>query len=108
MTNAEIYYKEDMPVGFHVEGHAGYAESGSDIICSAISVLTINTVNSVEKLIGDSFSLQTQEADGVMDFKLDEHCTRASVLLLKSLELGLEGIEDQYGKEFIHVTRNYI
>ena len=64
--------------------------SGSDIICSAISVLTINTVNSVEKLIGDSFSLQTQEADGVMDFKLDEHCTRASVLLLKSLELGLE------------------
>ena len=33
--------------GFHVKGHAGYAEEGSDIVCSAISVLTTTCVNAL-------------------------------------------------------------
>lgn len=28
--------------GFHMEGHAGYADRGSDIVCASISVLAIN------------------------------------------------------------------
>ena len=29
--------------GFRCDGHAGYAELGEDIVCSAVSVLTLNT-----------------------------------------------------------------
>ena len=35
-------------VGFRMTGHAEYAEYGSDIVCAAVSVLVINTINSVE------------------------------------------------------------
>ena len=38
--------------GFHMEGHAGYADRGSDIVCASISVLAINCVNSIEEFTG--------------------------------------------------------
>ena len=32
-------------LGFECSGHAGYAEAGSDIVCSAVSALTAATAN---------------------------------------------------------------
>ena len=32
-----------------IKGHAGYAEEGYDIICAAVSALTVNTINSIEQ-----------------------------------------------------------
>ncbi len=49
-----IVYKElEDYVGLRLMGHAGYADAGYDIVCSAISVLTINLVNSIEKFTDD-------------------------------------------------------
>ena len=36
-----------------VKGHAGYDEYGKDIVCAAVSVLTVNMANSVEKFTDD-------------------------------------------------------
>ena len=41
--------KLDYTVGFETLGHAGYAKRGEDIICSATSVLVINTINSISQ-----------------------------------------------------------
>ena len=38
---------------FVSKGHAGYAEEGQDIVCAAVSVLVINTVNSLETFTDD-------------------------------------------------------
>jgi uncharacterized protein YsxB (DUF464 family) len=35
--------------GFEVSGHAGYAQHGHDIVCSAVSALCIATANGLEK-----------------------------------------------------------
>ena len=50
MTHITIYKSSatNRTVGFKSAGHAGYAEEGSDIICSAISVLTINRINRID------------------------------------------------------------
>ena len=40
------------PTGLTVDGHAGYAKTGNDIICTAVSVLTQNLVNSVISAYG--------------------------------------------------------
>lgn len=37
MTKIEIFKKKNIIYGFVVSGHSGYAEEGSDIVCSAIS-----------------------------------------------------------------------
>ena len=36
---------------FVSKGHAGYAEEGQDIVCAAVSVLVINTVNSLRGVL---------------------------------------------------------
>ena len=48
-------------VGFRMTGHAEYAEYGSDIVCAAVSVLVINTINSVEKFTDDEFNSAVHE-----------------------------------------------
>ena len=49
MTKVTIFrnFKNEC-VGFDAFEHAGYAEEGEDIVCAAISVLTINTMNAIE------------------------------------------------------------
>ena len=49
MIHVTIFCNEDKEcVGFQTEGHAEYAEPGEDIICAAVSILVINTINSIE------------------------------------------------------------
>ena len=36
----------------HFSGHAGYADIGHDIICSAVSVLLLTAINSIEEIVG--------------------------------------------------------
>ena len=47
-----------------VKGHAGYDEYGKDIVCAAVSVLTVNMANSVEKFTDDSFKGSVDEKTG--------------------------------------------
>lgn len=42
--------------GLTVDGHAGYAESGNDIICAAVSALTQGLVHSLKALTNDEIS----------------------------------------------------
>ena len=51
MTTVRLIKKGDSAIGFDVSGHSGYAESGSDIICAAIS----SAVGLTETIINDSF-----------------------------------------------------
>ena len=89
------------PVAFRCIGHAGSAAKGRDIICASVSVLTINTVNSIETLAGDEYLLNTDEKRGYMDFSFKEQPSDEAKLLMRSLELGIKGIIDDNGNRFI-------
>ena len=39
-----------------MQGHAGYAEPGQDIVCAAVSALVINTINAIEAFTEDDFA----------------------------------------------------
>ena len=48
-----VVYKSGMRYyGFHVSGHAGYDESGKDIICAAVSSMTMLVINTLEVVLG--------------------------------------------------------
>lgn len=80
--------------GFDVSGHAGYDDSGKDIVCAAVSALVINTVNSVEHFTDDRISCVTDEETGEIVFRFRQIPSHDASLLLDSMLLGLEGIED--------------
>ncbi len=85
-----------------MQGHAGYAESGSDIVCAAASVLAQNAVNSIEQFTEDTFTVEVYEISGELYFKIDAGYSDETELLLNSLILGLQGIEEEY-MEYIDV-----
>lgn len=105
MVNVEVLRNaEGKTVGFNSYGHAGYDVKGKDIVCAAVSVLLINTVNSVEALTDDEFSLDSDEEKGKLNFCIKGVPSREAVLFLNSLELGLIGVRSSYGTEYIELS----
>ena len=51
MTTAVFSMRGNEPCGVYVQGHSGYAALGEDIVCSAVSALTITTINEEMKRI---------------------------------------------------------
>lgn len=92
-------YKTDKHayVGFDAQGHAGFADDGMDIVCAAASALIINTLNAIERYTSDETSVLTDDSDdaqGLIQFRLKKEPTHDAELLLKTMILGLEEIED--------------
>ena len=83
-------------------GHAEYDDYGKDIVCSAVSVLIINTANSLETFTEDLILAETHD-DGTTEILLKENPSKEAVLLMDSLVLGLNGIQNQYGKKYLSV-----
>ena len=98
------YDADGVPIAFRMDGHAGFARKGKDIVCAAVSVLAINTVNSVECFTDDEFTLDTDDERGYMCFSFDKEPSGEARLLLKSFELGIRGIVEEYGNRFIKLV----
>lgn len=87
--------------GFQCMGHAGYADCGQDIVCAAVSVLVVNTINSIEEFTDDAIACEVKEENGDVRFEFTGDISSESKLLVESMLLGLRGVEQEYGKEFI-------
>lgn len=102
MTRITIYRNQDnLYTGFDCVGHAGFADAGEDVVCAGVSALVINTINSIDALTKERFSLETEEENGEILFRLDSPSGHDSYLLLQSMVLGLQGIVNQYGNQYI-------
>ena len=88
-------------VGFSASGHSGYAEEGSDIVCAAVSALTITCVNSLEALLGVQPQIEGGE-DGrlkcLVTLPQNEQTVTGIQLLFGSLMLGLEQMAQDWPK----------
>lgn len=105
MTKVTFYQNSDLEyIGFKAEGHADFADEGEDIICAAISVLVTNAINSIEAFTEDDFTVDTDEDSACIKFSIDGKHSKEADLLLNSLILGLQGIEeDETNSEFIDI-----
>ena len=90
-----------MFTGVELSGHAGYAESGRDILCAAVSALVLNMANSVEAFTEDGFEGEMDEQTGGFSFHFTAEISPESQLLMNSLVLGLRNIEKEYGERHI-------
>lgn len=106
MIKVSIYKNaENLITGFTVSGHADYSEYGSDIVCAAVSVLVINTINSIENFSSDRFHVEQDDKKGFIEFHVISPISNNSNLLLSSLALGLQGIEDEYKEKYIKLIQ---
>ena len=89
--------------GIVMEGHAGYAQEGEDIICAAVSALALNFFNSVETFTEDEFEGRAGQEDVQFEFRFTSDISPESQLLMNSLVLGLQNIENDYGRSYINI-----
>lgn len=101
MINAKIYQKKKKICAFEISGHAGYAPAGEDIVCAAVTVLTLNTVNAIEAFTDVPFKAEADEKKGgylKVTFPLEGMEDKQVQLLLQTMKLGLSGIETEYNE----------
>ena len=97
VINAKIFRdKSGKIIAFAVENH------GDEIVCAAVSMLVLNTVNSIEAFTKDLFSFDGDEEEGgFLSFSLENPSTRTSEVgvLLDAMYLGLKTAEEEYPDE---------
>ena len=98
MVKITVYQNHDQQfVGFDCLGHAEYSDE-NDIVCAAVSAMTINCMNSIEEFTDTLFYCDSNETDGMISFRITENNGADAQLLLKSLVLGLQNMESNYEK----------
>ena len=70
-----IFYKADgFYYGFEEQGHTGYGESGDDVLCAALSSMTMLLINAIEVSYASD-----------VDYKIDEKTTDIRVIAKSAL-----------------------
>ena len=103
MTSITVIKEDNRIIAFTCNGHAGYAKESEDIVCAAISMLVINTINSIEALTNTKPIVETEQESGYIHCSFEEDVTDDATLLLNSMILGLSQIKEQYGTKYIDV-----
>lgn len=100
MIDVIAFAKYGKYTGLKVSGHAGFGEEGRDIVCAAVSVLTLNLANSIEQFCDDDFTVDSN--DGFFHLTLQDRSEKSG-LLLDSCILGLMDIGEEY-RDFIKIN----
>lgn len=88
-------------LGFHISGHSGFAEEGSDIVCAAVSSAAYMTANTVTEVLKVTPKLSVD--DGDMYLKLDCSDAHKCDAVMQGFVLHMLSLMEQY-KQYITVT----
>ena len=72
MTHVTVYTYHDKFLSVEISGHTGYSESGSDIICAAISSLTQGILLGLKKVVGLNIEEIVDDEKGYLSFRLPD------------------------------------
>lgn len=99
MVHAEFFRKAGNFSGFRISGHAGYADSGEDIVCAAVSSAVQLMVNLLSEFDCDP---EVSAADNVVDCRTTASADTASAML-EQLKLHFESVTEEF-PETIKIT----
>lgn len=87
---------------FTVDGHSGFAERGSDIVCASVSTAVWLTINGIEKQ--NLAKLTYEQRDGFVNCIIPRVRAEGADILLNSLVMFIAELSSQY-KEYLKFTQ---
>ena len=98
MTKCEFFTENDRITGFSVSGHSGYAESGSDIVCAAISAVVTMAEATINEVCGAKAKVRVKEEDARVTLMLPTSCDEEEAVqaVLAGMMLTLLSMRDDY------------
>ncbi len=105
MTKITFYKKDGVYFGFKEDGHTGYGDSGEDILCSALSAMTMLIINTVEvsydarveyTIDEESADIEVKIPAALPEFETDEKKRYAISGLLMGYLIQLNDLVEDY------------
>ena len=105
MTTNTFYKADGFYYGFEEQGHTGYGESGEDILCSALSAMTMLIINAIEVTYGCN-----------VDYTIDEKTTDIRLIAKSALpkfekdekkQYAVSGLIQAYFYQLMDLTEEY-
>jgi uncharacterized protein YsxB (DUF464 family) len=95
MTTVRFLERGKRLYGFQAGGHTGYAPSGEDIVCAAVSALTQTALLGLLEVLKVPVEWTVDEEAGALSATIRES-TDGTEVVLRTLEAGLRNIAEQY------------
>ncbi len=97
MIKVTIFKKEGKIWSYQIKGHARYAESGKDIVCSAVSTAGQMTLLGLKDVL--KVEVESDIQDGYMQVKVTDNFEYENVqVLMNTFEKTIENFAEQYFK----------
>ena len=94
MIQAALLIRAGQFCGFEIQGHAGQAQQGRDIVCAAVSSAVYLVANTITEVCGCQAAVQEQE--GYLRVVILPGEESGARVILQGLQLHLEGLCAQY------------
>ena len=98
MTKCEFFTEDDRITGFTVSGHSGYAESGQDIVCAAISAVVTMAEATINDVCGAKAKVRVKEEQARITLTLPTSCDEEEAVqaVLSGMMLTLISMREDY------------
>lgn len=108
MIDVNFHFDNEDISSVKITGHAESGPYGQDIVCAAVSALSIGTVNSLTEIAEVSLDVTSADDEGgYLSFslpgELNQKQMETAQILLNSLYLSLNNIEEEY-KDYLKIN----
>ena len=98
MTRITLFRSRSHAIGFEAEGHTGYAEEGSDIVCAAVSTAVKLAECTINDVLGERAKTRVKEDEARISLTLPAACENEETVqaVLTGMMLTLCSLRDDY------------
>lgn len=105
MTKFVFYKRGGVYYGFEEHGHTGYGESGNDVVCAALSAMTMLVINTIESSFGGRVDYEISKDDA--DIKVTSRSALAEYESDAGLRYAVSGIFKGYFLQLTDMLEDY-
>ena len=96
MTEVIFFTEGDLITGFSLNGHTGFAEEGSDIVCASVSSAAYMAANTITDVL--CLNAKIEVDDGYMYLMLNSKDSLEAQTILKGFRNHITQLCSEYGK----------
>lgn len=94
MITVSVVQSGDTIHAIDIEGHAGSAAHGKDLICAGVSSIAVGTLNALDMLVKDTCCCEMQK--GCIHIEVSSHDQAQTQLILRTMLIQLETMQERY------------
>ena len=98
MTRCEFFTEDERITGFSVSGHSGYAESGADIVCAAVSAVVTMAEATINDVCGAKAKVRVKDEQARITLTLPAVCDEEDTVqaVLSGMMVTLLSLREDY------------